>query len=160
VIVRWGLKALPEVLAELGIERPLLVASERWSSLDLPAAATWHEIPSHRIEAPEDVADVVDAMRTAGLLQALASGGLVPARPIERITLLDIRQAMRGRAPGRPEAEPVSVDRALAAVEADAGVRLAGTTFRALCDEERTRRQGHAADPGEPSDEGPTAVQA
>ena len=55
MIVRWGLNALPEVLAELGIERPLLVASERWSSLDLPAAASWHEIPSHRIEAPDDV---------------------------------------------------------------------------------------------------------
>ena len=55
MIVRWGLDSLPEVLAELGIERPLLVASERWSSLELPAAAAWHEIPSHRIEAPDDV---------------------------------------------------------------------------------------------------------
>jgi len=55
VIVRWGLDALPDVLAELGIERPLLVASERWASLGLPASATWHEIPSHRIEAPDDV---------------------------------------------------------------------------------------------------------
>lgn len=55
MIVRWGLEALPEVLAELGIERPLLVASERWSALDLPAAAEWHEIPSHRIDVPEDV---------------------------------------------------------------------------------------------------------
>lgn len=55
MIVRWGLDALPEVLAELRIERPLLVASERWSSLDLPAAAAWHEIPSHRIEVPDDV---------------------------------------------------------------------------------------------------------
>jgi maleylacetate reductase len=55
VIVRWGLDALPEVLAELGVERPLLVASDRWSSLDLPAAAVWDEVPSHRIEAPDDV---------------------------------------------------------------------------------------------------------
>ncbi len=55
MIVRWGLDALPEVLAELGIERPLLVASDRWSSLELPAAAAWHEIPSDRIEAPDDV---------------------------------------------------------------------------------------------------------
>jgi maleylacetate reductase len=55
VIVRWGLDALPEVLAELGVERPLLVASDRWSSLELPAAAAWHEVPSDRIEAPDDV---------------------------------------------------------------------------------------------------------
>ena len=55
MIVRWGLEALPEVLGELRIERPLLVASERWSSLELPAAATWDEVPSDRIDAPEDV---------------------------------------------------------------------------------------------------------
>jgi maleylacetate reductase len=55
VIVRWGLDELRNVLAELGIERPLLVASPRWSSVELPAAAGWHEIPSHRIEVPEGV---------------------------------------------------------------------------------------------------------
>jgi len=59
VIVRWGLDALPDVLAEAGVERPLLVASERWSSLDLPAAARWHEVPSHRIDAPDDVDGVL-----------------------------------------------------------------------------------------------------
>jgi maleylacetate reductase len=55
VIVRWGLGELPGVLRELGIERPFLVASPRWDSLDLPGAARWTEIPSHRIEVPEGV---------------------------------------------------------------------------------------------------------
>jgi maleylacetate reductase len=55
VIVRWGLEELPQVLRELGIERPLLVASPRWSSLGLPAAARWDEVPSERIEAPDEV---------------------------------------------------------------------------------------------------------
>ena len=52
MIVRWGLAELPGVLAELGIERPLLVASERWSSQPLPVepAATWSEVPSTRID--------------------------------------------------------------------------------------------------------------
>ncbi|HEX7255984.1 MAG TPA: iron-containing alcohol dehydrogenase [Gaiellaceae bacterium] len=59
MIVRWGLDELPGVLHELGIERPFLVASPRWSSLDLPAAARWDEIPSHRIEVPEGVDGVV-----------------------------------------------------------------------------------------------------
>jgi membrane protein len=89
---------------------------------------------------PEDVADVVDALRGAGLLRALSTGGLVPARPIERITLLDVRLAVRGREPSRPEAEPVSVDRALAEVEAETRARLAGASFRELCDEEQARR--------------------
>jgi maleylacetate reductase len=54
VIVRWSLGELPAVLAELGLERPLLVASERWSGLDLPHAARWTEVPSARIEVPAD----------------------------------------------------------------------------------------------------------
>ena len=55
MIVRWGLESLADVLDEVGIERPLLVASGRWAELELPAAATWSEVPSDRIEAPEDV---------------------------------------------------------------------------------------------------------
>lgn len=59
MIVRWGLGELPGVLRELGIERPFLVASPRWDSLDLPATARWTEIPSHRIELPEGVDGVL-----------------------------------------------------------------------------------------------------
>jgi maleylacetate reductase len=59
VIVRWGLHNLAPLLHELGIERPFLVASERWAGADLPAAARWTEIPSHRIETPETVDGVL-----------------------------------------------------------------------------------------------------
>jgi maleylacetate reductase len=65
VIIRWGLDALPDMLEELGIERPLLVASERWSSERLPVepAATWTEVPSVRIaDAAELVGDGVVAL--------------------------------------------------------------------------------------------------
>jgi maleylacetate reductase len=55
VIVRWGLDELQPLLAELGIERPYLVASQRWNRLDVPAAARWSEIPSHRIEVPSGI---------------------------------------------------------------------------------------------------------
>src|SRR5205814_958944 len=50
VIVRWSLDELPAVLAELGLERPFLVASARWS-LHVPVVGRWSEIPSHRVEA-------------------------------------------------------------------------------------------------------------
>jgi maleylacetate reductase len=58
VIVRWGLARLPEVLHELGIARPLLVASERWAgrNLGVPAAASWTEVPSDRIADAADQA--------------------------------------------------------------------------------------------------------
>ena len=95
---------------------------------------------------PEDVGDVVDALRAAGLVQGLASGGLVPARPIERISLLDVRRAVRGPAPARPIGEPVAVDRALSEVEEEAGARLAAASLRALCDEERARRSREGAE--------------
>jgi maleylacetate reductase len=59
VIVRWGLAELPGVLHELGIEHPLLVASERWAgtNLGVPTTARWTEVPSDRI---------VDAVDQAG----------------------------------------------------------------------------------------------
>src|SRR5205823_1283604 len=49
VIVRWGLEELPGVLEDVGSERPLLVASERWDRLAIPAEHHWTEIPSDRI---------------------------------------------------------------------------------------------------------------
>jgi maleylacetate reductase len=51
MIVRWGLRQLPAVLAELRIGHPLLVASERWSDKQLPirADARWSEVPCERI---------------------------------------------------------------------------------------------------------------
>jgi maleylacetate reductase len=50
MIVRWGLEKLPGLLAELGIERPFLVASKRWSHLDLPASGRWTEVPTDRLD--------------------------------------------------------------------------------------------------------------
>jgi len=62
VIVRWGLGELSPVLAELGIERPLLVASPRWR-LDIAAATRWTEVPSDRVaEAAERAGDGVVAV--------------------------------------------------------------------------------------------------
>jgi maleylacetate reductase len=55
VIVRWGLDQLIPILSELGIERPLLVASPRWDELKLPAASRWTEVPSDRIAVPDGV---------------------------------------------------------------------------------------------------------
>ena len=52
MIVRWGLGTLPELLAELGVGSPLLVASPRWDGLELrlDPHARWREVPSHRID--------------------------------------------------------------------------------------------------------------
>ena len=63
MIVRWGLGELEPLLVELDIARPMLVASTRWDARELPAAARWSEVPSHRIEVP------------AGCDGVLAAGG-------------------------------------------------------------------------------------
>ncbi|TMK78941.1 MAG: maleylacetate reductase [Actinobacteria bacterium] len=73
MIVRWGLDELPGVLAELGIERPLLVASERWSPEDLPVdvAGVWSEVPSDRI------GNAAAAVKDADGVLALGGGSAI-----------------------------------------------------------------------------------
>ena len=44
MILRWTLDDLPDVLRELGVERPFLVASPRWS-LDGPSVGRWSGPP-------------------------------------------------------------------------------------------------------------------
>ena len=66
MIVRWGLRELPGLLGELGIERPFLIASERWSGLDLPAAGRWREVPSDRIDEIAAAAEDADGLLVVG----------------------------------------------------------------------------------------------
>lgn len=70
MIVRWGLEELPGVLEDLGIERPLLVASDRWPS-PVPVAGVWSEVPSDRI------ADATSAARGADGLLAFGGGSAI-----------------------------------------------------------------------------------
>ena len=66
MIVRWGLEELPGLFDELGIARPFLIASERWSRLDLPAADRWSEVPSDRIDEIAGRARQADGLLAAG----------------------------------------------------------------------------------------------
>ena len=70
MIVRWGLDELEGLLAELGIERPFVVASERWGGL-LPGASRWSEVPTDRI------ADVAAAAEGADGLLAVGGGSAI-----------------------------------------------------------------------------------
>ncbi len=58
MIVRWGLAQLPGVLGELGIQEPLLVASERCAgtNLGVRTAARWTEVPSDQVTAAAEYA--------------------------------------------------------------------------------------------------------
>jgi maleylacetate reductase len=51
VIVRWSLAGLPDILGELGVERPFLITSRRWERLlDLSLAGRFLEVPSVAVE--------------------------------------------------------------------------------------------------------------
>jgi maleylacetate reductase len=65
VIVRWGLDELPGLLAELGVERPLLVASPRWSP-PVDVAGVWSEVPSNRIAEAAGQAKHADGLLALG----------------------------------------------------------------------------------------------
>jgi len=73
VIVSWGYDTLEAVLAEVGSARPFVVASERWSGLELPVepAARWTEVPSHRID------DAADEARDAEGVLAIGGGSAI-----------------------------------------------------------------------------------
>jgi maleylacetate reductase len=79
VIVRWGLPELNGVLQELRIERPLLVASERWADTDLPVppAARWTEVPSDRVD--EAAARAGDGVLSVGGGSAIDLGKAISA---------------------------------------------------------------------------------
>jgi len=66
VIVRWGLEELPGLLLELGIGPAYLIASDRWSTLDLPAAGRWSEVPSDRIDEIAAQAEGSDGLLAVG----------------------------------------------------------------------------------------------
>ena len=75
MIVRWGLDALASVLAEVGSERPLLVATERWRALDLPAANAFYGVEPHG--SPESVAEATAAADGADGLLAVGGGSAI-----------------------------------------------------------------------------------
>jgi maleylacetate reductase len=66
VIVRWGLGELEGLLAELAVERPFLIASERWNDLPLPGTARWSEVPTDRIPEVAAAAAGADGLLAVG----------------------------------------------------------------------------------------------
>jgi maleylacetate reductase len=71
VIVRWGLEELEPLLAELSIEQPFLVASDRWADLPLQTTGRWNEVPSERI------AEIAAATAGADGLFAIGGGSAI-----------------------------------------------------------------------------------
>jgi maleylacetate reductase len=72
MIVRWGLDALPDVLSELSVGDPLLIASGRWSSFAVPGVRRRF----HGVQPHAEVTGVRDAMAACdGADGLIALGG-------------------------------------------------------------------------------------
>jgi maleylacetate reductase len=81
VIVEWGLNALPDACAAAGVSAPLLVASPRWDSLELPVEPTgrWSEVPSDRVPEAVEVAQSADGVLAIGGGSAIDLGKAISA---------------------------------------------------------------------------------
>jgi maleylacetate reductase len=75
VIVRWGLDELGGLLSELGVERALLVTSERFGALELPV---WSRFTGVRPHVPLDVvAAATEAALDADGIVGLGGGSAI-----------------------------------------------------------------------------------
>lgn len=75
MIVRWGLAELPGVVADLGLDVPLVVTTPRWRELALPR---WRRFDGVRAHAPiTTVARAASAAEEADGLVALGGGSAI-----------------------------------------------------------------------------------
>lgn len=94
------------------------------------------EVASELGCSADDASEVAGELKTAGLVVPLGDGGLVPAKPLEKITMLDVRRAVAGKEP--PAAMGAGVVAALVrGVEDEAAERLDRVSLRDLLDRER-----------------------
>ena len=87
----------------------------------------------------EDAGEAIAALRQGGLVVAVGDGGLVPSRPLEKITLQDVRKAVAGAEPTSAALGGLVAGLVNGAEDAASG-RLAAVTFQELCKRERGGR--------------------
>jgi len=84
--------------------------------------------------AAEPVREVLSRLRAAGLVHEAASGGLVPARPLDQLSLADVRRVLSGGVPGGgPEPAEALVAAVLEDAEGAAARSLAAVSYEELC---------------------------
>jgi membrane protein len=93
----------------------------------------------------EEAGEVLAALRNANLVVPLADGGLVPSRPLERITLLDVRRAVAGSSAVVPPSRG-PVGQIIKEIELQAEARLAEVNLRELLDRSAGPKGATASD--------------
>jgi membrane protein len=82
----------------------------------------------------EPTREVLAQLRITGLILETASGGLVPSRPLDQLTLANVREVLSGGAPalGGGDAEAL-VASLLSSAEGDAARALSAISYAELC---------------------------
>ncbi len=107
------------------------------------------DVASRLGSGAEEAGEVLMALRNAGLVVSLTDGGLVPSRPLERLTLLDVRRAIVGGSSDLPHTRG-AVAGVIREIEERAEERLAAVNFRELCEQ---KAAAQALPPGSPAGE-------
>jgi membrane protein len=111
------------------------------------------EVANELGASADDVSEALGALKAAGIVVSLADGGLVPGRPLEKVTLLDVRRALGGKEP--PLTTPSDLIAAVVkGAEDESAERLADVTFRSLCDRERGAGDGERPPAPTPAEQG------
>ncbi|HZP73073.1 MAG TPA: iron-containing alcohol dehydrogenase [Gaiellaceae bacterium] len=84
MIVRFGLGELPGVLQEVGIERPYVIASDRWRRLDVPHTAWLAEVPSATVAVPSE-ADGILAIGGGSAIDTAKFASAQSGRPVVHV---------------------------------------------------------------------------
>lgn len=117
---------------ELLAVRALLEVALRW--MDGARAPDAGEVADAIDVAAEPVRDVLALLEDAGFLTESDDGRLAPARPLDRITLADVRRVVAGPPPRATGGGPTAMLAALLDEGEDAAVeRLSRTTMDDLC---------------------------
>ena len=92
MIVRWGIDQVGPLLAELGIERPLLVTSGRFADADVPVADRFSGVRRHApvetVDAATAAASGSDGLVALGGGSAIDTGKAVSAATGERLVAI------------------------------------------------------------------------
>jgi membrane protein len=132
----------------LAVRALLEVALAWWDGAPAPDAG---EVADRIDAAAEPVRDVLSSLEEAGFLSESDDGRLVPARPLDRTTLADVRRVVAGPPPRAAEGGSMAMLAALLDEGESAAVeRLSRTTLEDLC---RAMRNTHSpphqdGDPG------------
>ena len=117
---------------ELLAVRALLEVALSWRDGAPPPDAG--EVADRIDAAAEPVRDVLSLLEEAGFLSESDDGRLVPARPLDRMTLADVRRVIAGPPPRAPEGGSNEMLAALLEEGEGAAVeRLSRTTLEDLC---------------------------